>query len=90
MTIFNLTFQTTLIFEYNIAMDIYVTNTHHHQQPPTTTNNHHQHHPTTTTNGGIFVMMKDFWNFFKQAGAELCQAQIKLEVIVGFGIEFGV
>ena len=29
-------------------------------------------------------------NNWKQAGAELCQAQVKLEVIVGVGVEFGV
>ena len=27
---------------------------------------------------------------WKQAGAELCQAQVKLEVAVEFGVEFGV
>ena len=27
---------------------------------------------------------------FKQAGAELCQAQVKLEVVVEVGVEFGV
>ena len=26
----------------------------------------------------------------KQAGAELCQAQVKLEVVVKIGVEFGV
>ena len=26
---------------------------------------------------------------YKQAGAELCQAQVKLEVVVEVGVEFG-
>ena len=29
-------------------------------------------------------------NRLEQAGAELCQAQVKLEVVVEIGVEFGV
>ena len=34
------------------------------------------------------MQIRDFYQ--KQAGAELCQAQVKLEVVVEVGVEFGV
>ena len=33
---------------------------------------------------------KENQQIYKQAGAELCQAQVKLEIVVEFGVEFGV
>ena len=56
---------------------------------------------TTTMKATFHLFWRDsdqnfYWRFFgirqqqKQAGAELCQAQVKLEVIVGVGVEFGV
>ena len=38
----------------------------------------------------VEILLSSLRKISQQAGAELCQAQVKLEVVVEFGVEFGI